>query len=74
MARIAATGGAGVDHVHWHGLAGNMGNKGDVWVTSSSGSGWLTAEDAILRRFRPHNGCGRLGSTSDKCDTSCRWQ
>lgn len=28
--------GARVDHVHWHGLAGNMGNKGDVWVTSSS--------------------------------------
>ena len=28
--------GAQVDHVHWPGLAGNMGNKGDAWVTSSS--------------------------------------
>jgi len=28
--------GNSVDHVHWHGLAGNMGNEGDVWLTTTA--------------------------------------
>lgn len=31
--------GNGVDHVHWHGLDGNMGNEGDVWLATTPDGG-----------------------------------
>jgi uncharacterized membrane protein len=31
--------GNGVDHVHWQSLEGNMGNKGDVWLTETADGG-----------------------------------
>lgn len=37
--------GNSVDHVHWHGVAGNMGNEGDVWLTT-------TADGATEIRYR----------------------
>ena len=31
--------GNGVDHVHWQCLEGNMGNEGDVWLTTTADGG-----------------------------------
>lgn len=31
--------GNGIDHVHWHGIEGNMGGEGDVWLSATPDGG-----------------------------------